>query len=502
MSEHVDVLIVGAGLSGIGMACHLQKECAGKSYVILERRNAVGGTWDMFDFPGIRSDSDMFSYAYAFRPWTSPKVLVQGKLLREYVDQTAQEFGVDRHIRFGLKTEKAAWSSDLKVWTISALEESTGKQMTYTCSYLVSCTGYYDHDKAYVPEFPGFEVFKGQSIHPQFWPENLDYKGKKVVIIGSGATAITLVPAMVAEAAHVTMLQRTPSYYFNYPDLEKLEKTIGVFKKALPARWVSAVLRVTYIALQRSLYKSSRRWPKMMRKFFLRPIRKKLGDDVDMRHFTPTYKPWDQRLCIVPGGDLFDAFKSEKASVVTDEIASFTEDGILLKSGSVLDADIVVTATGFRLKTLGGIKFIVDGRTLVANRLLSYRAVLMQDLPNMAYIFGYTNASWTLKSDIASRYVCRLIKFMDSKGFVSATPRAPAGEAGRDNIMSTLSSRFVQRESNELPRQGRSGPWHVTNSYEIDKRRLLREEIDDGRLEFTPTERAASSSKPQVAEMV
>lgn len=481
MGEHFDVLIVGAGISGIGMACHLQKESPGKSYAILERRNAVGGTWDLFRYPGVRSDSDMFSFAYAFRPWKSSRVLAEGGLVRDYVDETAREFGVSSHIRFGVKILSAAWSDTLKLWTINALQEATAEPKTYTCHFFVSCTGYYDYDQAYLPEFPGLESFKGQCIHPQFWPENLDYKGKKVVIIGSGATAITIVPAMAADAAHVTMLQRTPTYYYSAPNLENV---VAVLVKVLPARWIYATLRSAYIALQRALYKGAKRWPEAMRKFLLRPVKKALGTTVDMRHFTPDYMPWDQRLCVVPDGDLFKAIKSGRASVVTDRIVSFTEHGILLQSGETLDADIVVTATGLQLKTFGGVDISVNGQLIAPNHLLSYRAVLMQNIPNMAFILGYTNASWTLKADIASRYVCRLINYMDSKGIASTTPRAPGEEVDQGNVMSSLNSGYVLRNKDELPRQGRSGPWRVTHAYEADKVLLLEEPIDDGLLEF------------------
>lgn len=496
MSEHFDVLIVGAGISGIGMACHLQRECPAKRYVILERRNAIGGTWDLFRYPGVRSDSDMYSFAYAFRPWMSPKVLAEGRLVRDYVNQTAQEFGVDRHIRFGLKILKAAWSSSLSLWTIHAVHEATNELKTYTCRFFVSCTGYYDYDKPYLPEFPEMESFKGQIIHPQFWPQNLDYTGKKVVIVGSGATAVTLVPAMVSSASHVTMLQRTPTYYFSVPNTEKMVETLG---KILPARWIYIALRRIYISLQRALYKSAKRWPQAMRTFHLRPVKRELRDSVDMRHFTPNYMPWDQRLCVVPDGDLFKAIKSGKATVVTDQIASFTAHGILLKSGATLDADIVVAATGLRLKTFGGIEIWVDDKPVVANRLLSYRAVLLQGLPNMAFIFGYTNASWTLKADIASSYVCRLLNHMDSKGIASASPAAKAQEVDLGNVMSSLTSGYVKRDIDELPRQGRSGPWRVTHAYEVDRVLLLEDPIDDGVLEFVQIDRVATSTVPSMA---
>ena len=490
MSEHFDVLIVGAGISGIGMACHLQTQAPSKRFAILERRNAIGGTWDLFRYPGVRSDSDMFTFAYAFRPWMVPKVLSEGALVRQYVQETAQEFGVDRHIRFGLKIVKAAWSSTHQLWMVTALREATTEQISYTCNFFISCTGYYDYDHAYHPEFAGLKNFKGQCIHPQFWPEGLDYTGKKVVIIGSGATAVTLVPAMVADAAHVTMLQRTPTYYFIAPTLEK---TIALLDKVLPTHWVYLGLRKVYIALQRALFKSAKRWPGAMQKFFLDKVKKALGNTADMRHFTPNYMPWDQRLCVVPNGDLFKALQSGKASVVTDHIASFTERGIVLQSGKTLDADLVVTATGLRLQTFGGMEISVDDTPIATHQLLSYRAVLMQNIPNMAFIFGYTNASWTLKADIASRYVCRLLHYMDTKGITSATPRAPDGQVGQGNVMSSLTSGYVQRSVDALPRQGLSGPWRVTHAYEEDKTLLLEEPIDDGVLAFTQSAASAHS---------
>lgn len=482
MSEHFDVLILGAGISGIGMACHLQKTSPEKRYAVLERRDAIGGTWDLFRYPGVRSDSDMFTFAYAFKPWRSPRVLAEGRLVREYVCQTAKEFGVDRHIQYGLKILSASWSGGRGHWTVNALEESTGQHRTFTSCFLVSCTGYYDYDKPYLPEFPGLEDFQGQYFHPQFWPDGLDYKNKKVVIVGSGATAVTLVPAMAGHAAHVTMLQRTPTYYFSAPNLEKF---IANLSKVLPAQWIYAGLRSTYIYLQRALYKGAKRWPQGMKRFLLRPVKRALGTSADMRHFTPNYMPWDQRLCMVKSGDLFKAFKSGQASVVTDQIASFTTTGILLKSGQTLVADIVIAATGLRLKTFGGIEVSIDGNPVSMSKLLSYRAVLMQNIPNMAFIFGYTNASWTLKADIASRYVCRLLDYMDSNGVASVTPRAPDGQVAEGNVMSSLSSGYVQRDIDELPRQGRTAPWRVTHAYEDDKRLLLGEPIDDGFLEFS-----------------
>lgn len=481
MNEHFDVLIIGAGLSGIGMACHLQKESPGKRFAILERRKAIGGTWDLFRYPGVRSDSDMFTFAFDFRPWMLPTVLAEGGLIRDYLNETAQQFGIDSHIRFGLKITHAAWSSTCNTWAVSAVQEETGVVQTYSCNYLISCTGYYDYDKGHLPDFPGIATFQGQCIHPQFWPETLDYRGKKVVVIGSGATAVTIVPNMAAEAQHVTMLQRSPTYILSVSGYGKI---IQKLEKMLPRSALYGLLRAVNIRLQRALYKSARRWPMQVKKLLLRPVQRALGQGFDMRHFTPRYMPWDQRLCMVPDGDLLKSIKSGKASVVTDEIDRFTAAGILLKSGQTLEADVVVTATGLQLKTFGGIALTVDGQAVSARALLSYRGVLMQDLPNLAFILGYTNASWTLKSDMASRYICRLLNYMGRKGVVSATPRAPAAEQTPDSVMGSLSSGYVQRAQSELPRQGRSGPWKVEHALERDRPMLLDEPIDDGLLEF------------------
>ncbi|HZR35759.1 MAG TPA: NAD(P)/FAD-dependent oxidoreductase [Nevskia sp.] len=488
MRDHYDVLIVGAGLSGIGMACHLAMECPEKQVAILERRNAIGGTWDLFRYPGIRSDSDMFSFGYKFRPWNELKVLADGPSIRKYVTETAQQYGVDRKIQYGLKIVSANWSSEQKLWTLTALHEASGEQRTFRCSFLVSCTGYYNYDKGYLPHFPGVERFKGQCIHPQHWPENLDYRGKRVVVIGSGATAVTLVPAMAADAAHITMLQRSPSYIFSVPGFDKLS---AVLRHVLPERWVYRLARWRNITLQRWIYKAARRWPDRVRALLLAGVRSKLGKDFDMRHFTPSYKPWDERLCAVPDADLFEAIKSGKASVVTDHIETFTERGILLKSGQQLEADIIVTATGLQVQTFGGVDLKVDGQPRPMSQLMMYKGVLLQDVPNMAWIIGYTNAPWTLKADIASQYVCRLLQHMRRRGLAVVTAKAPAGMAEDDTILGSLSSGYVRRAAHTLPRQGRALPWRVLHNYEVDRVTLLDDPIDDGQLSF-----AAAAPRP------
>ncbi len=496
MSEHFDVLIIGAGLSGIGTACHLARECPGKRVGILERRQAIGGTWDLFRYPGIRSDSDMFSFGFKFRPWNELKVLADGPAIRQYVNDTAREYGVDRKIQFGLRTTAADWSSEQRCWTVTALHEASGETRSFRASFLVGATGYYNYDRGYLPHFPGVERFQGQCIHPQQWPENLDYRGKRVVVIGSGATAVTLVPAMAPEAAHVTMLQRSPSYIFSVPGYDKLS---AVLRRFLPEKWVYAMARRRNILIQRWLYIAARRWPERVRGWLLAGVRKQLGDAADMRHFTPHYMPWDERLCAVPDGDLFRAIRSGKASVVTDEIETFTESGIRLKSGQELPADIIITATGLQVQTLGGAELRVDQQARPISSLMTYKAVMMQDLPNLAWIIGYTNAPWTLKADLASRYVCRLLQHMDARGLAVATPRAAESALENETIFGALRSGYVRRASGALPRQGRELPWRVLHHYERDTEMLLRQPIDDGVLEFLPARAAPAKAAVPLA---
>jgi cation diffusion facilitator CzcD-associated flavoprotein CzcO len=482
MKVNYDVLIIGAGLSGIGMACHLAKACPDKHVGIIERRSAIGGTWDLFRYPGIRSDSVMFSFGYKFRPWHELKVLADGDSIRRYIVDTAREYGVDRWIRFGLKILRASWSSDLQCWSVTALKEQSGETVTLTARFLIPCTGYYNYDHGYLPDFPGFERFKGTRVHPQHWPERLDYRGKRVVVIGSGATAVTLVPAMSGEAAHVTMLQRSPSYIFSVPAYDKIS---AVLQKLLPARSVYRMARWRNIHLQRFIYKAAKRWPKRVRSWLLSHVEQQLGNATHMRHFAPEYNPWDERLCAVPDGDLFKVIREGKASVITDHIVTFTETGIRLKSGRTLEADIIVTATGLQLQSLGGIDVQVDGQPRRAGDLMTYKSVLMQDVPNMANLFGYTNAPWTLKVDLAAGYICRLLDHMDRHGYEVVTPRAPAGEMLDETVMDSLRSGYVQRGRDGLPRQGQALPWRVMHDFASDSEMLTKQPIDDSALEFT-----------------
>ena len=477
-----DVLIIGAGLSGIGTACQISREFPGKRVAILERRQRLGGTWDLFRYPGIRSDSDMFSFGYSFRPWHALKVLADGPAIRQYIADTAAEYGVDKNIHYGVKIIGADWCSKSTRWTISGVDEASGESREFHCNYLVSCTGYYNHDAGFLPKFPGVEQFKGQCIHPQHWPENLDYAGKKVVVIGSGATAVTLVPAMAGKASRVTMLQRSPSYIFSVPAFDKISEVLGRF---LPASTVFAFARKRNILIQRWLYLACRRWPQPMRKFLLGSVRKHLGENFDMSHFTPKYMPWDERLCAVPDGDLFAALKSGTAEIVTDQIDTFTETGIRLKSGETLDADIVITATGLNLQMLGGMTLHVDGEARPLHEAMTYKGVLVENIPNLAWMFGYTNAPWTLKSDIAGQYLCRLFKHMDATGAQVVMPRDLEGCSMDIGMLDSLNSGYVQRAKDVMPRQGRKLPWKVLMHYGHDRKMLLRDAIEDDAIKFS-----------------
>lgn len=481
-NPHYDILIIGAGLSGIGAACHLTEKCPNKSYAILERRNALGGTWDLFRYPGVRSDSDMYTLGYHFNPWTEPKVLADGPAIKNYIRETAAKFNILDKIQYGLKIIKASWSSAASQWTLTAEHEATGEQRQFTCNFLEMCTGYYNYDTGYMPDFPGIKNFKGQVIHPQHWPEDLDYSGKRVVVIGSGATAVTVVPAMTDKAAHVTMLQRSPSYVISLPAIDKLAIWT---QKILPKKWAYWLTRLRNLAIQKWLYNSSKKHPERMRRFFLSGVRKQMGPDYDMTHFKPNYNPWDERVCAVPDADLFHAIKSGKASVATDHIETFTETGIQLRSGASLDADIVITATGLDLQLMGGMAVDIDGQTRDTHDIMTYKAVLIQDVPNAAILFGYTNAPWTLKADIAAAYVCRLLNHMDKTGHKVVTPRDEEGCAIEDvSVLDAMKSGYVKRAAPTLPRQGNKMPWQVLNDYKRDKQAMFKEPLEDEYLVF------------------
>jgi cation diffusion facilitator CzcD-associated flavoprotein CzcO len=507
VAEHIDVLILGAGISGIGAACHLTRQCPDKQYAILERRKAIGGTWDLFRYPGIRSDSDMYTFGFNFKPWTEPKILADGPSIKKYVQETAQEYGVDKHIRFGIKVTAASWSSEDGRWTLTAQREESGEPLRYTCNFLLGCTGYYNYDAGYQPKFPGQEQFEGQLIHPQHWPEGLDYSGKRVVVIGSGATAITLVPSMAGKAAHVTMLQRSPTYIMSLPAIDPLSSRLQRF---LPDMLVYRIARTRNINLQRFLYKLSKRRPKLVRRLLLAGVRRQLGKNADMRHFTPSYNPWDERLCVVPNGDLFKAIRKGQASVATDQIETFTRSGIKLRSGEELPADIIVSATGLNVQLLGGVRVEVDGRRYAPSDSLTYKGVLVEGVPNAAIVIGYTNASWTLKADIASEYVCRLLQYMDKKGYTQVVPFDADNSRTEDTVMGGLNSGYIRRALDQLPKQGNKRPWKIVQDYVRDVPILRYGAIEDEALRFSrrqprpesrPVERPAKPVRGKAAQV-
>jgi len=471
MTEHVDVLIVGAGLSGIGAATHLKRDSPDKSFVVLESRSAVGGTWDLFRYPGIRSDSDMFTLGYSFRPWTDPKAIADGDAIHAYIDATVAEEKLEQHIRLNTRVLRAEWSSITAQWTVTAVTTTSaeyagepGAATTFTCSFLSVCSGYYRYDEGFAPTFPGADDFGGTIVHPQHWPADLDYTGKRVVIIGSGATAVTLVPTIAKQASHVTMLQRSPSYIAPVPSRDKVADRL---RAALPPRLAYGLVRGKNILYSMFTYQLSRRRPELMKSMLRKAAVERLPRDfnVDM-HLAPTYNPWDQRLCAIPDADLFSAIRKGSANIVTDKIERITSEGILLASKAFLPADIIVTATGLNLLIIGGMSLSVDGRAVNVSQTLAYKGMMLSDVPNFSLTIGYTNASWTLKADLVAQYVCRLLNYMDRHGFDSVTPRA--SEAARSGPLSSLidlKAGYITRSVNTLPKQGKHTPWRLRQNY-------------------------------------
>lgn len=479
--EHHDVLIVGAGLSGIGAAYHLQSKCPTRSYAILEGREAIGGTWDLFRYPGIRSDSDMYTLGYAFRPWTDAKSIADGPSILRYVRETARENGIERHIRFRHHVRRASWSSEQGRWTVEAERGPEKERVLFTCDFLLMCSGYYNYAEGHRPEFPGEARFPGPIIHPQFWPETLDYENKRVVVIGSGATAVTLVPELARKAAHVTMLQRSPTYVMSRPAEDRFA---NVLRRLLPARLAYGLTRFKNVLVSMLTYWLMRGRPEWAKEFLVGLVREQLGSEHDAAaHFTPSYKPWDQRICLVPDADLFTALKQGRASVVTDHIETFTEKGLLLRSGQQLEADIVVSATGLKLQVLSDIEFRVDGERADLSKCMGYKGMMLSDLPNLAFAFGYANASWTLKVDLTCGYVCRLLNHMEREGYTACTPRRSPGIEERPFI--DFASGYVQRAAHLLPKQGAKRPWRLYQNYALDLLTLSLGPVDDGTLEFS-----------------
>ncbi len=479
--NNFDVLIVGAGLSGIGGAYHLQTACPGKTFVLLEARERLGGTWDLFRYPGIRSDSDMYTLGYSFRPWTNPKAIADGPSILAYLRDTAEMYGIDRKIRYGLRVERASWSSKAARWSVDVRDVASGRLVTYTASFVYFCSGYYDYNGGYSPEFAGASRFRGKIVHPQKWTDDIDYTNKRVVVIGSGATAVTLVPALAEKAAHVTMLQRSPTYIVSVPERDSIADWL---RGHVPAEAAYSIVRWKNVALSMALFTYCRRYPERARDLLIGQVRRKLDGRVDLQHFTPSYKPWDQRLCLVPNGDLFRALVAGRASVMTDRIESFDETGILLRSGAHLDADLIVTATGLKLKFLGGAAIEVDGEPVDPPRTLTYKGMMLSGVPNLAIALGYTNASWTLKCDLTSEYVCRLLNHMDRQQQKICTPLRN-GRAVQEEPLIDFSSGYVQRAIQDFPRQGSVPPWKLYQNYAFDLFSLRHTRVDDGVMKFS-----------------
>ena len=469
-----DVLIVGAGLSGIGAAVQIKQQCPGKSWAIIEGRGAIGGTWDLFRYPGIRSDSDMYTLGYRFKPWKAAKAIADGPSIRSYIRETADEHGITPHIRFNHKVTDAAWDSEATCWTVTAT--TPGGPTTITARFLYMCSGYYNYGEGHRPRWEGEAEFTGQIIHPQFWPETLDYAGKRVVIIGSGATAVTLVPEMAKQAAHVTMLQRTPTWMVSRPSSDAIA---NLLKAILPAQMAYDLVRWKNVTFGQWFYKQTRERPGKVREQLLKRLAKLLPADYDLEtHFTPGYNPWDQRLCLVPDADLFTAIKAGSASIVTDQIERFEAGGIRLKSGDLLPADIIVTATGLKLEAVGGMRISVDGTPRRTADSLAYKGMMYSGIPNLFQSFGYINASWTLRSDLIADYVCRLLNHMDARGVEIATP-TPAADVVPERLAMDLQSGYVQRGADALPRSGNRAPWVVTANYKYDRAELLDGPVDN-----------------------
>ena len=494
-----DVIIIGAGLSGIGAAVRLQRDCPGTGFAILERRDAIGGTWDLFRYPGIRSDSDMHTLGYDFKPWSAEKAIADGPAIRHYVNETADEYGVREHIRFGQRLSAANWCSQSNQWVLSV--DAAEGPLEYRCNLLFMCSGYYSYDAGYEPDFPGKSSFAGTWVHPQFWPADLDHSGKRVVVIGSGATAMTLVPNMAESAAHVTMLQRSPTYVISRPSVDAGANWL---RRYLPDTWAYHLTRWRNTVLQQFLYWQSRVAPGRLRNHLLKEVRKKIGDVVDVdKHFTPHYNPWDQRLCLVPDDDLFDMLKAGKASVVTDHIECIEEQGVRLQSGELLEADIIVSATGLNLVILGGAEFSVDGTAIDFAKEWTYKGMMCSNVPNMVQTFGYINASWTLRADLIAHWVCRVVNHMKEQGYRRFTPRIPerlAATMPQRLWIDDFSAGYMQRVMHHFPRQGDQHPWVNPQNYRRDRRMFRDEVLEDGALHFDRGEPVELPAEPELRE--
>ncbi len=495
-TEHFDVLILGAGLSGIGAAHRLQQDHPGKTYALFEAREAIGGTWDLFRYPGVRSDSDMHTLGYRFRPWTQPNAIAEGASILDYIRATARDAGIEEKIRFSHRIVRAEWSSADTVYTVTAERTDTGETVQVTCGFLFMCSGYYRYDEGYTPSFAGTERFTGEIVHPQHWPERLDYAGKRVVVIGSGATAVTLAPAMAQLAAHVTILQRSPSYVISVPSQDSIATAL---RRVLPDRVVSPIARWKNVAIGTLVYQLSRRQPRLVKLLIRRALVRALpeGYAIDA-HFKPHYQPWDQRMCMVPDGDLFESICQGQVSIVTDRIKTFTETGLSLESGATLEAEVIVTATGLNMLAFGGVQLSVDGREIVLSETMAYKGLMLSAVPNFAFWVGYTNASWTLKADLVSEYVNRLIGYMDAHGYRQAIPVNEDASITTRPLLD-FAAGYVQRSVGDFPRQGSRAPWQLGMNYAQDLITLRHGKLDDGTMRFS---RAGSTERRSVIDRV
>lgn len=494
-AETVDVLVVGAGISGIDAGYHLQTLCPGKTYVILEGRDDLGGTWDLFRYPGIRSDSDMHTLGFSFRPWKEAKAIADGPSIKKYLRETARDHGIDKHIRYQHRVKRASWSSETATWEVEVERGPEKEKLLYHCNFLFMCSGYYRYEEGYTPEFAGRESFHGTIVHPQHWPEQLDYRGKRVIVIGSGATAVTLVPEMAKDAAHVVMLQRSPTYMVTRPAEDRIANFL---RGILPARLAYGITRWKNVLMGMYFYRRTRKAPQKVNQWVLDRVAAELPPGYDVKtHFTPSYNVWDQRLCLVPDSDLFQAIKGNRASVVTGHIDRFTEKGILLKSGEELEADVIVTATGLNMQLLAGVDFVVDGEAKDVSKSVSYKAMMYSGIPNLASSFGYTNASWTLKADLTCGYVCKLLNHMEKTGTQIATPVLNDPEVEEIPWLD-FTSGYVQRALAHLPRQGSKRPWRVHQNYALDMLDLKFGKVDDGAMIFSRAGAKATQPTPML----
>jgi monooxygenase len=480
-TDHFDILIVGAGLSGIGAARHLQMHCPDRGYAILEGRSAIGGTWDLFRYPGVRSDSDMYTLGYSFKPWEERKAIADGPSILKYVRDTARENDIERQIRFGHRVTSAAWSGADAKWTVDVQRGDAKERVQITCNFLFMCSGYYRYDQGFTPDFAGLDTFAGRVVHPQQWTPDVAYAGKRVVVIGSGATAVTLVPELAKKAAHVTMLQRSPTYIVALPSEDAIATHL---KRWLPAKLAYGLTRWKQVLLSLYVFQLCRRYPAKVKRLMLGKVRKALGPDFDVaKHFTPRYNPWDQRLCLAPDGDFFASIKSGSASVATDEVDRITASGIQLQSGAHLDADLIVTATGLNLQVLGGLQLTVDGVSVDLAKTLNYKGLMFSGVPNLAFSFGYTNASWTLRSNLTCEYVCRLLNHMKAHGLTQCTPRNTDASMTEQPWVDFSSSYFA-RSVHLFPKQGSKAPWKLHQNYPKDIMQLRYGKVDDGVMQF------------------